>query len=310
MHGWIESSPRHYAPRKRTRGGMFRLCSLGLLLHPTLHGPPVSAFLQQRSCQSSLLPIALHPRNSRLQVAAATTSSSIYALEKQLESMTVKELRDLLKVSTLNQRGVLSRLKLKKDLVLFLKENLDPSSLDASPTDLLEGASSGEGTTSKEAVHEPSSRSKHGPLSMPKKNAGANGSSSSQTAKEASFERVYQQYPPLRDNDCSGLGEEDIRQKYHPIFDGESTQLTGDMDVIFVGTASCTPGVSRGVSCTALRLNWNRQAIHGVPGGTNSSVGGSFNGGTWLFDCGECTQVRGLQQETQHTGDKLQMRKI
>jgi hypothetical protein len=36
----------------------------------------------------------------------------------------------------------------------------------------------------------------------------------------------------------------------------------------------------------------NRQAIHGVPGTTNSSVGGSFSGGTWLFDCGECTQVR------------------
>ncbi|OEU11088.1 Metallo-hydrolase/oxidoreductase, partial [Fragilariopsis cylindrus CCMP1102] len=46
------------------------------------------------------------------------------------------------------------------------------------------------------------------------------------------------------------------------------------MDIIFIGTASCTPSMTRGVSCTALRL-------HSLPGS-----------GTWLFDCGEGTQLQ------------------
>ena len=85
------------------------------------------------------------------------------------------------------------------------------------------------------------------------------------------------------------------------------------MDIVFVGTASCTPGVSRGVSCTALRLNWKRRSFH-VPELSSSSsttatstvqkngqqqnqqehmvdMASSFSGGTWLFDCAECTQV-------------------
>lgn len=43
-----------------------------------------------------------------------------------------------------------------------------------------------------------------------------------------------------------------------------------DMDVTFLGTASCSPSISRGVSCTAVR----------------------YNSDLWLFDCGESVQIQ------------------
>ena len=69
-----------------------------------------------------------------------------------------------------------------------------------------------------------------------------------------------------------------------------------DLDVVFVGTASCTPGVTRGVSCTAIRLNWRSSRVYTAPnesGGmdvrTDSDEKGAM--GTWLVDCGESTQL-------------------
>jgi hypothetical protein len=45
---------------------------------------------------------------------------------------------------------------------------------------------------------------------------------------------------------------------------------TREVDLTFLGTASCTPGLTRGVTCMAQR----------------------FNAETWLFDCGEGTQMQ------------------
>lgn len=191
-----------------------------------------------------------------------------------LESMTVKELREILKLSTLNERGILSRLKLKKDLVDYLNDNMEMSELQS----LSEGQSEPMRKTEKEASIQPGP----GPMSMPTSRKGV-------SPKDALFERLLSLYPPLtEDEKCDGIGENDMRQTYHPIF--RNSKGSSDMDLIFVGTASCSPGITRGVSCTALRLNGNVQrSLRGLPQGNDDSE--SFSGGTWLFDCGECTQV-------------------
>eukprot|EP00581_Thalassiosira_minuscula_P017473 CAMPEP_0183711978 /NCGR_PEP_ID=MMETSP0737-20130205/7283_1 /TAXON_ID=385413 /ORGANISM="Thalassiosira miniscula, Strain CCMP1093" /LENGTH=831 /DNA_ID=CAMNT_0025940551 /DNA_START=47 /DNA_END=2542 /DNA_ORIENTATION=- len=105
------------------------------------------------------------------------------------------------------------------------------------------------------------------------------------------------------------IGEDDIRHEYHPMM-ANATQ--SDLDVVFIGTASCTPGVTRGVSCTALRLNWRTSSRVNINNNNNNnsnnnnhrekSLGekqrsGTYvedrgpTGGTWLFDCGESTQL-------------------
>jgi hypothetical protein len=93
-----------------------------------------------------------------------------------------------------------------------------------------------------------------------------------------------------------GLSKCDVRQAHHPMLAGAAQS---NMDVVFMGTASCMPGMTRGVSCTALCLNWGRKANKGrrnciednSGGGGERRGGGVGAAGTWLFDCGQLTQL-------------------
>ena len=218
-------------------------------------------------------------RDYRRIPALAVSVSNDHDLRNQLETMKVKELRDVLKLSTLNERGILTRLKRKKDLVDFLNENLDASELQKL---LTYHSQETEEDESNDTFKNTGSR----PISMP--NQSGKASQTGLSPKDALFEKIYDLYPPLREQECFGIGESDIRQTYHPIF--RDAKVSSDMDLIFVGTASCSPGMTRGVSCTALRLNGNvRRSLRGLPQSNDDFE--SFSGGTWLFDCGECTQV-------------------
>jgi hypothetical protein len=288
----------------------------------------------------------LAPRSSCLWSSSPGMITADPNVKVKLESMTVKQLKDLLKESKLNERGVLSKLKLKQDLVEFLADNLgsSSSSSEAANSAAVNSRDNGQHkaapdvmvdvddtiiTEEVQAQVEPppptnndddgrimptnnnngqiSSTKRNGaaktktaaaaaPLGMPSKK-----SSLGTAAKDAIFARVYQRYPPVLEQ-VSTEDEEnnDIRQQYHPIF--KHLPKSCDMDVAFVGTASCMPGITRGVSCTALRLNWQRQSFPRLPSslarnlpsnsaGAAAAAQSTFVGGTWLFDCGECTQV-------------------
>lgn len=258
-----------------------------VLLSYLWNANPVSAF-------STTTPTVRKASLPRLHTASGST----------LEDLTVKELRQRVKELSTSERGTLSRLKRKQDLVDYLKQQQQSENSNG--------------------IRNPAPtphRRRLQPMQMPsldqdkKKDSFAqklaNGrktppSSSPLSPKEAAFERVYQRYPMLREaqqtqqstddtteNADNVTSFSDIRQWQHPIY--THNNVTTDMDVVFVGTASCTPGVTRGVSCTALRLHWRRQSAvwNAAAGRLEHSDGNGFQGGTWLFDVGECTQVCG-----------------
>ena len=222
------------------------------------------------------------------------------SVRASLDSLTVKELRELVKGSV-KQRGVLSKLKKKQDLINFLESS--------STAGLLNGYRS----PRTQSIDEPERKT---PLGMPPTDATVSHglysndlnddrlTSSSQgnkppSQKATAFENVLRRYPPLKDAPVTNYTSpaNDMRQIHHPML-SELNTTNADMELIFVGTASCTPGSTRGVSCTALRLNWRRRSAIWSPDKNRWESVDGFQGGTWIFDVGECTQVR--CQESRH----------
>lgn len=257
------------------RNRLFEKISLLLLL---LIGSRCSSFV--------LLP----PSQHRIR------SSRLASVPADLESMTVKDLRQLLKDSDLLERGVLSKLKLKKDLIDYLEEKLPSSGssveVDSPPSEHVDPRSNQPEQPLSVAVD---SASEHidPPIKQPEQPSPVTprvrlgGMPQLRTSsKDDMYEHIYNLYPPLREENCTSLGEEDVRQVHHPMLRGANNS---DMDIITLGTASCSPGITRGVSCTALRLHWQQRYLPTEKGTKVEQTG--FQGGTWLFDAGECTQV-------------------
>ena len=262
----------------------------------------------------------------------------------KLESLTVKELRQLIKENGLETKGLSG--KRKAELITYVVESANggtgiSSSQDAPTSRELEAEPVV--VSSRTDVEPEAPRKRNGarmpamPLSdvngAPQKQLDEKAEPKKASAKHKMYREVMDTYPPLSEyvdpntfeyydplanSKPEGLGDEDIRHKHHPMLKG---MRTSDLDVVFVGTASCTPGITRGVSCTALRLQWRRKKGQiegdkkndkkGQKGGMGKNIkdmlsadgrydesgNGDFNGGsdaagrTWLFDCGESTQV-------------------
>jgi hypothetical protein len=227
----------------------------------------------------------------RLGATSSSTSTTSTAEKSLLQGLTVKELRQRVKEVSSSERGLLSRLKRKQDLIdylLALQQQQEPSlpTSMAPPLRMAPLVSDDEPYVAQEQQQAKPATEKGPAVSR----------------KEAIFERVYQRYPSLRPSLGTGVSNaphsyqqqqsiDDIRQWQHPIY-SNNNNVTTDMDLVFVGTASCTPGMTRGVSCTALRLHWRRRAAQWNPTLQRvETAENGFAGGTWLFDVGECTQV-------------------
>ena len=240
--------------------------------------------------------------------------------KEMLRKFTVKQLKE--KIKELDLPIKTSHLKLKNDIIEFLYDQYQSISDD----DDANGETASETEAHSKNINDHQIGIIDGQPSLETKNA---------SPRDAIFEFVMNRYPPLRnlnsfaqtrqeieDNrqqkqhqqpksdgnhqfesilshnpyllkSFSGLGESDIRQEHHPML---KSLTSSDLDIVTVGTASCVPGVTRGVSCTALRLQWRRNVNLNSSSGKNNRKGKNdrtfaTTGGIWIFDCGESTQV-------------------
>lgn len=214
-------------------------------------------------------------------VDAATVDARPPSPNKQqkLESYTVKELRAMVKQVSLGKRGVLSRLKKKKDLLDYLQlQNQQGQQLSETtqlpPRDLDADDTSEDDTTTTTLLNSSNTThsippSRPNPLVMPPLPPQQQ-QQHPPSRQELLLQRIDDRYPDAPRGPYDP--PVDFRQSHHPLTAARTA--SSDLDIVFVGTASCMPSATRGVSCTALRINWRR-------------VGCS----TWLFDVGESTQV-------------------
>jgi len=210
-------------------------------------------------------PFLVHAQSSRL-------FTSFH--QNDLEKLTVVKLRSILKefYPDIPQ----SKFRLKQDLISFLIENHlnapNKKDIDQTSKNNVQLKNGKENIKLKNGKHGKQKRTRVAMApAKPKKDF---------------FDQVV--YPGMEqsevpsDKDDDDEEKEDLRYTYHPIFRSLPSK-TSDFDISFIGTASCVPSITRGSSCTALRLNWRRG---------NAENGGDFRSGTWLFDCGECTQLQ------------------
>jgi len=209
-----------------------------------------------------------HPRIFRQLKSTAlvdnTTNRSMFTKEK-LRNLTIPQLKVV--IEKICPGVKVSHLRLKKDYIDFLLQyHRDKQHLHSENTEKNQGQQLND----------------RNPRARPKKirkmplledthddtNAlSANGSFSSfEKSRRSIIEDMLNRYPPLRQKDYNL--ENDMRQIYHPMVANSTSK---EMDVVMLGTASCVPGSTRGVSYTALRM---------------------AETGTWIFDCGESTQLQ------------------
>jgi hypothetical protein len=256
--------------------------------------------------------------------------------------MTVAQLREAARDRRGRGEGVkLSALRRKSDLVDFLVEsefaggeehcvngalvkNPEPTDAPAAPRARRRGAAAKAREDLEEDTSPPPPAVVRAPRAPPLPRlfdgAGEQPRSRAPSLKDAWIERVRSRYPRLprsqlpelaaletgdgaedADDDGDLVGGAADARSDHPLL-RSINRTSCDLDLVFVGTASCTPGTTRGVSCTALRWNGRRQAHGNSPPAPPSPSSPSpsyrnprprtFPGGTWLFDVGECTQVR------------------
>lgn len=269
-------------------------------------------------------------------ICHVSSTAGTVADRTELELLTVKELHQRIKDWGLESKGLSG--KRKADLIDYMVESMNGNAVvdfereeEAPPEQI--SATKRQGTRMPPMPPTASINGEEHELNGSSSSTN-NGESEINPAKAKIYRDVLSIYPPLceyinRDtlehfdptgnSKPDGLGEHDIRHEHHPMLKG--TRYS-DLDVVFVGTASCTPGMTRGVSCTALRLQWRRKRGHvlgtkkgkdkkkngannesdvnhvlSADGKYDESGNGDFNGGedgsgrTWLFDCGESTQV-------------------
>jgi hypothetical protein len=262
------------------------------------------------------------------QQESSSSSTDTSSSSTDYESLTVKELRELVRMHSQSEKkkGLLGKLKRKQEYVDYLiqrdkKQNNNSNTYTVVPTQA-------------ETNHNNSNSSNNPVIRLRQMNQINNHYKS---PKQIILDQVYARYFPevleeksessLSSNPMastavpttdSGNGEieeeeedddeedtsmlsTDIRQLYHPVLQGTRKS---DMDLVFCGTASCMPSVTRGVSCTALRLNWKKSASttsyssSSQLNNNNKKKKKKSGSSTWLFDVGECTQVR--KQNNRH----------